>query len=163
MDYNSLLNNVNNPQWCSDTAGLETGKDLLDQGGKGPWWYESDVSGKNSIIVFSDHFIYVVREALSTDCMANMFEDEAPIYLDYVAYVDCVNQGGICTGYETQIDVIEALDRWISDEIQCLPHPTNQGCGETEHTWNECVTTENSSTPPCANVPPPQHHRPPSV
>lgn len=156
MTYENLLN----PSYCADTDGLTEAKDLLSQGENGPWWYESDATGHNSIIVFSDHFIYVVREALSTDCYANMFEDETPIFFDYVAYVDCALIGGICTGYDTPLEVLVALDKWLYDEIQCLPHPTNQGCGEAEHTWNSCPNVTTGTIPPttypttCPTIPP---------
>ena len=138
VDYSKLLNNINNPSWCTDTAGIDEAKGLIGQGSYGPWWYGSDISGHNSLVYFSDHFIYATREALSTDCLDSFFEEELPIFFDYVKFVDCEGAPGACTENETPLQVLEALDKWIVDEIMCAGHRV-QGC-EQEHVWAVCPT-----------------------
>lgn len=142
MDYNQILGNINNPQWCDDTVGIAEAKDLI--GSNFPYWYASDISGKDSITVFTDHFIMVVREALSTNCVSNMTRDETIVFFDYLKWVDCdkiVDGESGCydqNDYYTDLQAIIALDVWLTDEVQCKDHPTGIGCSEEEFTWGTC-------------------------
>jgi len=36
------------------------------------------------------------------------------------------------------MNVISALDTWISDELQCIPHVELNYCFDLEHSWSKC-------------------------
>ena len=65
-------------------------KNLLKRNNK-PYALKDSVDGPNTKVVFTEHFIYVMRDADSTECMAKMSLLEKYLYWDYLNYQGIVN------------------------------------------------------------------------
>ena len=103
-----------------------------------PYITEYRMDGK--VYIFNDHFIRVSREAMTNDCMAKMNEAETELFL---AFIDYQNGLGYRDITSDDTDVVEALDQWYVDDINCVPHPVMNSCYDTEtHTWAGCGTVD---------------------
>ena len=72
-----------------DTA-LAATKNLFKSNNK-PYSLKDGVEGPGTKIVFSEHFIYSMRKADSSECMSEMSKLEKYMYWDYLNYQGIVN------------------------------------------------------------------------
>ena len=99
-----------------------------------PYVTEDRVGGR--VIIFNDHFLETVREALTTGCVARMNASELLVFNDFVRYEDKATYRDITNSDDY---IAEALDEWLTREVMCLSHPyVNECYGDTRHTWTEC-------------------------
>ena len=98
-----------------------------------PYTVEYRLNGRT--IMFNDHFIKSVREALSTDCMAKMNAAEIQLFERFIAY-----QNGSMYRDITKSDneVVKALDEWLMDDLNCKSHPVVNECYDAEFTYSGC-------------------------
>ena len=88
---------------------------------------------QGDITIFPETFIRVLREAFSTGCMSKMGEEEIQLVRHLIAYEEDIDTPGINTG------VVEDLDGWIMNIINCEPNPVINACFlQPDHTYNDC-------------------------
>jgi len=105
-------------------------------GANRPFIKESGLHGPT--VIFNDHFIVTMREALSTGCIAKMNVAEEDLFFQFVESQDGRLNRDISTD---AVGVLAALNQWLIDELQCLDHPVVNGCfDQPEHTWQKCST-----------------------
>jgi hypothetical protein len=132
---NDFVQYLNNAPHCSKTRGIQIAKELL--GENLPYVVEKRMSGE--VIIFNDHFIDTTLEALTTDCIAKMNTAEQNVLFDYLEYLN-----SLWNGYEyehpygTKKEVVEALDKWIIDEVQCNGHDEVNACWNQKFTRSSC-------------------------
>lgn len=97
---NSISNNTN----TSLTTATQNAKNLFKSNNK-PYSLKDGVEGPETIIVFSEHFIEVMRDADSNECMAKMSKLEKYLYWDYLNYQGIVNS------------IMFANPTWTNEEI----------------------------------------------
>lgn len=97
---NSISNNTN----TSLTTTTQDAKNLFKSNNK-PYSLKDGVEGPETIIVFSEHFIEVMRDADSNECMAKMSKLEKYLYWDYLNYQGIVNS------------IMFANPTWTNEEI----------------------------------------------
>jgi len=78
-------------------------------------------------IVFSDDFIYLVRYAMSTDCLLYMSPSELEMWNDFVTFEN--------TGFSNLWAASDALDDLLVDLVMCeqgetVNTPCSTACGE---------------------------------
>jgi len=76
--------------YCNKDASFASVKTLLKSNNK-PYTLKDGVEGPGTKIVFSEHFIYSMRKADSSECMAEMSKLEKYLYWDYLNYQGIVN------------------------------------------------------------------------
>jgi len=131
--------------------GLAEAKQLFKSNNK-PFMLKDGVEGPDTVVVFSEHFIEVMREADSNECMAKMSKLEKYLYWDYLNYQGLVNAIMIANPLwnDAQIDaeaktqyeagtiflapelVVRTLSDWAYAEV--LQFDKNS-CYETMHSW----------------------------
>ena len=117
-----------------------------------PYSLKDGVEGPNTIVVFTEHFIRVMRDADSNECMAKMSKLEKYLYWDYLNYQGIVNSIMFAnpTWTHEQIDaeaktqyeagkiylapelVVRTLSDWAYAEV--LQFDKNS-CYDTMHSW----------------------------
>ena len=99
-----------------------------------PYIIERRLEG--STIIFSEHFISCLREALTTGCMAKMDSEEERMFLAWTGFESANVSRDIATAGE---DVMEALDKWMANLAMCKPNPIMNNCFDNVPiVWNKC-------------------------
>lgn len=126
-------------------------KNLFKSNNK-PYSLKDGVEGPETIVVFTEHFIMVMRDADSNECMAKMSKLEKYLYWDYLNYQGIVNSIMFAnpTWTHEQIDaeaktqyeagkiylapelVVRTLSDWAYAEV--LQFDKNS-CYDTMHSW----------------------------
>lgn len=126
-------------------------KNLFKSNNK-PYSLKDGVEGPETIVVFTEHFIQVMRDADSNECMAKMSKLEKYLYWDYLNYQGIVNSIMFAnpTWTHEQIDaeaktqyeagkiylapelVVRTLSDWAYAEV--LQFDKNS-CYDTMHSW----------------------------
>lgn len=140
----------------ADYAGGVTGltqeaKNLFKSNNK-PYVFKDGVEGPSTIVIFTEHFIEVMRDADSNECIAKMSKLEKELYWDYLNYQSIVNaimiinptwteaqiyaaaeqQYEIDTVWKTPAVVVKTLSDWAYAEV--LQFDKNS-CYDTMHSW----------------------------
>ena len=133
------------------TEATQDAKNLFKANNK-PYSLKDGVDGPNTIVVFTEHFIMVMRDADSNECMAKMSKLEKYLYWDYLNYQGIVNNIMFAnpTWTNEQIDaeakvqyeagkvylapevVVRTLSDWAYAEV--LQFDKNS-CYDTMHSW----------------------------
>ena len=133
------------------TEATQDAKNLFKANNK-PYSLKDGVDGPNTIVVFTEHFIMVMRDADSNECMAKMSKLEKYLYWDYLNYQGIVNSIMFAnpTWTNEQIDaeakiqyeagtiylapevVVRTLSDWAYAEV--LQFDKNS-CYDTMHSW----------------------------
>ena len=133
------------------TEATQDAKNLFKANNK-PYSLKDGVDGPNTIVVFNEHFIMVMRDADSNECMAKMSKLEKYLYWDYLNYQGIVNNIMFAnpTWTNEQIDaeakvqyeagkvylapevVVRTLSDWAYAEV--LQFDKNS-CYDTMHSW----------------------------
>ena len=133
------------------TEATQDAKNLFKANNK-PYSLKDGVDGPNTLVVFSEHFIMVMRDADSNECMAKMSKLEKYLYWDYLNYQGIVNNIMFAnpTWTNEQIDaeakiqyeagtiylapevVVRTLSDWAYAEV--LQFDKNS-CYDTMHSW----------------------------
>lgn len=126
-------------------------KNLFKSNNK-PYSLKDGIEGPNTIVVFDEHFIMVMRDADSNECMAKMSKLEKYLYWDYLNYQQIVNtimfdnptwtneqveaeaktlyEGG--TKYLAPEVVVRTLSDWAYAEVLMFD---KNSCYDTMHVW----------------------------
>lgn len=96
-------------------------KNLFKSNNK-PYTLKDGVEGPKTKVVFNEHFIMVMRDADSNECMAKMSKLEKYLYWDYLNYQGIVNSIMLAnpTWTDEQIDA-EAKTQYEAGEIYLAP------------------------------------------
>ena len=105
------------------TECTQEAKNLFKANNK-PFTLKDGVEGPLTKVVFNEHFIMVMRDADSNECMAKMSKLEKYLYWDYITYQSIVNSVMLTnpTWTDTQVDAeaklqYEAGDNYIAPEL----------------------------------------------
>lgn len=95
--------------------------------------YEIEYIKGSMIIVFNIAFLKELRRQLSGEAVSSNFVPKSQIVYDqYLLYID-----GIIPQDEIDALVVEALNKWIVDEVQELEHPYASRVFSETHKWNK--------------------------
>lgn len=117
-----------------------------------PYSLKDGVEGPGTIVVFSEHFIQVMRDADSNECMAKMSKLEKYLYWDYLNYQGIVNmvmfenptwtdeqveseakiRYEASTNYLASELVVRTLSNWAYAEVLMFD---KNSCYDTMHIW----------------------------
>lgn len=131
--------------------GTQEAKNLFKSNNK-PYTVKDGVEGPETVVVFSEHFIMVMRDADSNECMAKMSKLEKYLYWDYLNYQGIINTVMLAnpTWTDEQIDaeakvqyelgtiflapeeVVRTLSDWAYAEVLKFD---KDSCYDTMHTW----------------------------
>lgn len=118
-----IVSQIANDSGITVTECTQQTKNLLKENNK-PYTLKDGVEGPLTKVVFSEHFISVMREADSTECMAKMSKLEKYLYWDYINYQGIVNTLMLTnpTWTSTQINeaaktAYEAAKNYIAPEL----------------------------------------------
>lgn len=149
-----MIKEFSNP---SDTARktltkvTQDAKNLFKANNK-PYSLKDGVEGPGTVVVFTEHFIQVMRDADSNECMAKMSKLEKYVYWDYINYQSIKFNIGLANPtwteeqilaaaaieyrenreYSTPETVVEALSTYSTGEL--LELDTNS-CYDSIHIW----------------------------
>lgn len=133
------------------TEATQDAKNLFKSNNK-PYSLKDGVEGPNTLVVFNEHFIMVMRDADSNECMAKMSKLEKYLYWDYLNYQGIVNNIMFAnpTWTDEQIDaeaktqyeagniylapelVVRTLSDWAYAEVLKFD---KDSCYDTMHVW----------------------------
>ena len=99
-----IISKNDNNTGSTVTQLTQEAKNLFKSNNK-PYLLKDGVEGPNTIVVFTEHFIMVMRDADSNECMAKMSKLEKYLYWDYLNYQGIVNM------------VMFANPTWTNEEI----------------------------------------------
>lgn len=145
------ISNTNLQDEYTIDAGIEYAKCLFKRNNK-PYVLKDTQDGPLTRVVFTEHFIYSMRDADSTECMARMSKLEKELYWDYLNYQGIVNTIMIANPLYTdaQIDadakvqyeldrlyrtpelVVRTLSDWAYAEVLQFD---KDSCYSTMHVW----------------------------
>ena len=80
-----LMNQPKNSNIANVTELTQDAKNLFKSNNK-PYSLKDGIEGPNTVVVFDEHFIMVMRDVDSNECMAKMSKLEKGVYWDYVHY-----------------------------------------------------------------------------
>jgi len=83
-----------------------------------PYRVRKDIAG-NSVVVFNEHFLYGVREAMSNGCVQSLGEVESAFWYKFVEFQNDV-QDGVRDNPDKDADVevaLNALNEWVVVEL----------------------------------------------
>ena len=146
-----IISKNDNNTGSTVTQLTQEAKNLFKSNNK-PYMLKDGVEGPNTIVVFTEHFIMVMRDADSNECMAKMSKLEKYLYWDYLNYQRIVNSIMFTnpTWTNAQIDarakvqyeagkiylapelVVRTLSDWSYAEV--LQFDKNS-CFDTMHVW----------------------------
>ena len=146
-----LMNQPKNSDIVNVTELTQDAKNLFKSNNK-PYSLKDGVEGPGNIVVFSEHFIQVMRDADSNECMAKMSKLEKYLYWDYINYQSIKFNIGFANPtwteeqvlaeavieyrgnreYNTPEIVVEALSAYSTGEL--LELDTNS-CYDSVHVW----------------------------
>jgi len=133
------------------TTSTQEAKNLFKSNNK-PFIFKDTVDGANTKVVFTEHFIMVLRDADSNECLAKMSQLEKETYWDYINYQGIVNtimfanplwtdaqvDAEAKTQYEVSIIhiaselVVRTLSDWAYAETLKFD---KDSCYDTMHVW----------------------------
>ena len=133
------------------TECTQEAKNLFKSNNK-PYILKDTVDGPLTAVVFDEHFIMVMREADSNECLAKMSKIEKYLYWDYINYQSIVNQVMIDNPLfdDAQVDaeakiqyeagniyiaselVVRTLSDWAYAEVLQFD---KSSCYDTMHIW----------------------------
>ncbi len=128
MTYRTLLNrlaDVDNRD-SVQTAGVYVGKSVFSS--HLPFLMQGD-----NVIIFNHHFIRGLRRILSGEVAegdTGFSTEEFTFYDDYMLYLSSEYPSGGTSALE-----LEALDFWLTEEIQNNLHPTATRDYDEDHPW----------------------------
>ena len=146
-----IVNQAANDLGITVTTATQEAKNLFKANNK-PFTLVDGVEGPKTKVVFNEHFIMVMRDADSNECMAKMSKLEKELYWDYITYQSIVNSVMLTnpTWTDAQIDAeakvqYEASDNYIASELvvrtlsdwayaEVLQFDKNS-CYDTMHVW----------------------------
>ena len=146
-----IVNQVANDLGITVTTAIQEAKNLFKANNK-PFTLVDGVEGPKTKVVFNEHFIMVMRDADSNECMAKMSKLEKELYWDYITYQGIVNSVMLTnpTWTDAQVDAeaklqYEAVDNYIAPELvvrtlsdwayaEVLQFDKNS-CYDTMHVW----------------------------
>ncbi len=151
MTYREMALQIDSPDIYTVEIGMAYSKELLKQNNM-PYELKDGVDGPQTKVVFTEHFIYTMRDADSSECMAKMSKKEKELYWDYINYQGIVNTVMFTNPEYTdeQIDVaakaiyeaaitygtpelvVRTLSDWAYAETLQFDKDT---CYTTMHTW----------------------------
>ena len=118
-----LVNEEVNDTGITVAEATQEAKNLFKANNK-PFTLKDTVEGPNTKVVFNEHFIMVLRDADSNECMAKMSQLEKYLYWDYITYQSIVNtiMFNNPTWDDDQVDAeakiqYEAGTIWIASEL----------------------------------------------
>lgn len=131
--------------------GINYGKELFKRNNK-PYSLKDTPDGPLTKVVFTEHFIYAMRDADSNSCMAKMSKLEKGLYWDYITYQSIVNSVMLTnpTYTDDEIDaeakieyeagpsygtpelVVRTLSDWAYAEVLAFD---KDSCYSTMHSW----------------------------
>ena len=118
-----IVNQAANDLGITVTTVTQEAKNLFKANNK-PFTLVDGVEGPKTKVVFNEHFIMVMRDADSNECMAKMSKLEKYLYWDYITYQSIVNSVMLTnpTWTDAQIDAeakmqYEASDNYIASEL----------------------------------------------
>lgn len=116
-----LLTDPSNSLGVTVTEATQEAKNLFKENNK-PFTLKDTVDGPNTRVVFTEHFIMVMRDADSSECMAKMSKLEKYLYWDYITYQNIVNSVMFTnpTWTEAQVDA-EAKTQYEAGDIYIAP------------------------------------------
>ena len=146
-----LSNSTSNNTGVSLTTATQNAKNLFKSNNK-PYSLKDGVEGPETIVVFSEHFIQVMRDADSNECMAKMSKLEKYLYWDYLNYQGIVNivmfenptwtdeqveseakiRYEASTTYLAPELVVRTLSNWAYAEVLMFD---KNSCYDTMHIW----------------------------
>ena len=86
----TIIAQTENDSGVTVTECTQEAKNLFKANNK-PFTLKDGVEGPLTKVVFSEHFIMVMRDADSNECMAKMSKLEKYLYWDYITYQSIVN------------------------------------------------------------------------
>lgn len=95
-------------------------------GNKDP--FAIDMRPDGHVVIFSEHFIYAYRKALSLNCVAEMTKSEKDFYFEFVQWNKDKEFNDISDA-SFQDKALAALDQWTLDELMGNEHPNYVTCG----------------------------------
>lgn len=151
MTYREMALQVETADVYTMEIGIEYSKELFKKNNK-PYILKDSVEGPATKVVFTEHFIYVMRDADSSECMAKMSQKEKELYWDYIHYQSIVNTIMLTnpTYTEEQVDaaakieyelntvwgtpelVVRTLSDWAYAEVLLFD---KDSCYSTMHSW----------------------------
>ena len=146
-----LMNQPKNSDIVNVTELTQDAKNLFKSNNK-PYSLKDGIEGPNTVVVFDEHFIMVMRDADSNECMAKMSKLEKYVYWDYINYQSIKFNIGFANPtwteeqilakaaieyrenreYNTPEIVVEALSTYSTGEL--LELDTNS-CYDSVHVW----------------------------
>lgn len=148
-----LINQPSNDSGTTVTEATQEAKNLFKANNK-PYSLKDTPDGPETKVVFTEHFISVMRDADSNECMAKMSKLEKWLYWDYLNYQSIVNTVMIenPTYTDEEIDaaaklayedsnniiylapeiVVRALSDWAYAEVLEFD---KDSCYDTMHSW----------------------------
>ena len=146
-----LMNQPKNSDIVNVTELTQDAKNLFKSNNK-PYSLKDGIEGPNTIVVFDEHFIMVMRDADSNECMAKMSKLEKCLYWDYINYQSIKFNIGLSNPtwteeqilaaaaieyrenreYSTPEIVVKALSTYSTGEL--LELDTNS-CYDSIHIW----------------------------
>ena len=85
-----LVSQIANDSGITVTEATQDAKNLFKSNNT-PYTLKDSVDGPLTKVVFTERFIYAMRNADSTECMADMSKMEKELYWDYINYQGIVN------------------------------------------------------------------------
>ena len=151
MTYRELALQEDTQDAYTAEIGIDYAKDLLKQNNK-PYILKDTVEGPATKVVFTEHFIYTLRDADSNECIARMSQKEKELYWDYTHYQSIINgvmfanpgftdaqiDAAAKTEYETERVwgtpelVVRTLSDWAYAETLQFD---KDSCFTTMHSW----------------------------
>lgn len=146
---------INLPRTADEGPTLDQGtqeaKNLFKANNK-PFILKDTIDGPLTRVVFTEHFLMVLRDADSNECMAKMSKLEKELYWDYLNYQGIVNSVMLAnpTWTDAQIDaeaktqyelgtnyiaselVVRTLSDWAYAEVLKFD---KDSCYSTMHNW----------------------------
>lgn len=116
-----LISKTGNDTGITVTEATQDAKNLFKSNNK-PYSLKDGVDGPNTLVVFNEHFVMVMRDADSNECMAKMSKLEKYLYWDYLNYQGIVNSIMFAnpTWNDAQVDA-EAKIQYEAGEIYLAP------------------------------------------
>lgn len=146
-----LVSQIDNDSGITVTEATQDAKNLF-KANNTPYSLKDSVEGPLTKVVFNEHFIMVMRDADSNECMAKMSKLEKYLYWDYINYQGIVNSIMIANPawtdaqvdaeakvqYELGINylatelVVRTLSDWAYAEVLRFD---KDSCYDTMHVW----------------------------
>lgn len=147
----TIIAQIESDSGVTVTECTQEAKNLFKSNNK-PFTLIDSVEGPLTKVVFSEHFIMVMRDADSNECMAKMSKLEKYLYWDYITYQSIVNSIMLTnpTWTDAQVDaeakiqyeagdnyiapemVVRTLSNWAYAEVLRFD---KDSCYDTMHVW----------------------------